>query len=298
MKDITKPRLLYIYSYLVNGSSENHAVSKRDIMNMLQEKHALSVNRVTLINDIKMLMEAGVPIRIIPQGRKYTYYYDGRELDKEDLNILADVVASSSLLSKSKKQTLTGKLEKLAAPYEPFEKKRNVTAPYSNLIPIIDVINEAINRKLQISFYSVEYAIGKDRIQRKKGEHFVVSPYSLEWDAGACFVVCLCEGELQRVRLDWMYRTPEILEEEIVPMPEQSSMEATVLCNNNVLDSLVAHFGTDIKVSPAGEGQFRAVMMTSENFYYWVNDWEESVQIVSPEEAVREYRKFCEELAD
>ena len=297
MRDITKPRILYIYKYLFESSSATHPVSKRDIMNKLQNDHGLSVNRVTLINDLKMLMEAGVPIKIIPQGRKYTYYYDGRVFDSDNLNTLADVVAASPLLNTRGKQQILGKLEKLSAPFEPFEKKRNVTVTYTNLIPIIDVLNEAINTKRQISFYDFEYVVEKDKIQKKKGEKLVVSPYSIIWEYGHYNLVCLHVGEIWHFQLDSMYKVPEILDEEIVPMPEEELIEATVLCDKIVLHPLIENFGKDdIKVSSAGDEQFRAVIKgEKEDIFYWINAWDEEVKIEGPEEIVEEYRKFCED---
>ena len=112
MRNIVKPRILYIYKYLLESSSATHPVSKRDIMAKLKNDHDLPVSRMTLINDLKMLMEAGIPIKNLPQGRKYTYYYDGRVFDSDDLNTLADVVAASPLLNTRGKQQMLGKLEK------------------------------------------------------------------------------------------------------------------------------------------------------------------------------------------
>ena len=295
MRNIVKPRILYIYKYLLESSSATHPVSKRDIMAKLQNDHGLSVNRVTLINDLKMLMEAGVPIKIIPQGRKYTYYYDGRVFESEELNTLADVVAASPLLNTRGKQTLIGKLSQLAAPYEPFEKKRNITVPYTNLIPIIDVINEAINTKRKISFYDFDYIVDKDRIVRKKGEHFIVSPYSIIWEEGAYNLVCLHEEDIWHFRLKSMYKVPEILNEEIIPMPKEDLIEATVLCDNSVLDSLVEDFGTDIKVSLAGDEQFTAILQAGDNLYYWIKAYDDEAKIIGPEAVIEEYRKFCED---
>ncbi len=299
MRDITKLRLLYLYKFLVDNSSEQHPVTKRDMMNMLMDEHDLPVNRVTLINDIKMLKEAGVPIRVI-RTRKSNYYYEGRAVIGEDLNILADVVASSSLLAKRQKQVLIGKLEKLAAPYETFEKKRNVVTPTTDIIPVMDAINDAINRKLRISFQYTEYVMQKDRVQRRKGKSFVVSPYSLVWEEGICHVVCLHEGELKRFRLDRIYRTPEITEESIDPMPEEADeeqrTEVTLLCGNRVLDALIDRFGTDAKVSPSGEEKFEAVVSTAADpaFYGWVFQWAGDVKILGPAAVAGEYRQMCE----
>ena len=215
----------------------------------------------------------------------------------EDLNTLADVVAATHLLNSRGKQTLIGKLSQLAAPHEPFEKKRNVTVPYTNLIPIISVINEAINTKRKISFYDLGYVVDKDRIVRKKGERFIVSPYSIVWEYGHYNLVCLHDGDIWHFQLDSMYRTPEILEESIIPMPEEELIEAKVLCDNIVLYSFVENFGKDdIKVSQAGDEQFTAVLKgKKEDLFYWINAWDDEVKIIGSGEVIEEYRKFCEE---
>ena len=297
MRNIVKPRILYIYKYLLESSSATHPVSKRDIMAKLKNDHDLPVSRMPLINDLKMLMEAGIPIKNLPQGRKYTYYYDGRVFDSDDLNTLADVVAASPLLNTRGKQQMLGKLEKLAAPYEPFEKKRNVTVSHTNLIPIIDVINEAINTKRQISFYDFQYVVDKDRIVRKKGTKLHVSPYSIVLELGHYKVVCLIGGEISHFSLENIYGTPEILDEEALPMPKEDVLiEATVLCDKIVLDAIVEDYGMDVKVSSAGDEQFRAVIKgEKEDLFYWINAWDEEVKIEGPEAVIEEYRKFCED---
>ena len=78
-------------------------------------------------------------------------------------------------------------------------------------------------------------------------------------------------------------------------MPKEDLIEATVLCDNSVLDSLVEDFGTDIKVSLAGDEQFTAILQAGDNLYYWIKAYDDEAKIIGPEAVIEDYRKFCED---
>ncbi|MBQ9008505.1 MAG: WYL domain-containing protein [Clostridia bacterium] len=320
MKDGTKLRLLYLYQYITNNSDEKHPLTTRDMTKMLQDEHGMTVNRMTLANDLNMLLETGAPIRVI-RGKEKSYYYEGRKMSIEDLNILANITSTSRLISRKKRQMLIRKLGSLTTSFETFEGRRNVVVSDlpTEVSDVMDIINEAINLKRKITFQYTEYTANKERVLRRKGKSYIVSPYTLAWDSGYCYVIGHSQARdcVQNFRLDRIYRKPTITDEKIVPAPigfdkqkyvesmvrmfgGKEKTEVTLLCRNDVMNSMIDHFGIQTKVSRQDEEHFTAQVQValSPTFYRWVFGFAGGVSILAPEEARKELRTMCEKVME
>ncbi len=318
MKDGTKLRLLYLYQFIMKNSDESHPVTTREMTDMLQNEHGMTVNRMTLANDLNMLLETGIPIRVT-RAREKSYYYVGRMIDAEDLNILANITSASGLISRKKRQILINKLGGLANSHEKYERKRNVIVNdlSADVVELMDIVNNAINTKKKIRFQYTEYTADKERVLRRKGKSYIVSPYTLAWDGGYGYVIGFCETRecVQNFRLDRIFRKPEILNEAMVPAPRgfdkqkyveqmvrmyggKEKTEVKLLCRNTVMNSMIDHFGPKTPVSKQDEDHFTAAVQVilSPTFYRWVFGWSGDITILEPEEARRELREMCEKI--
>ena len=318
MKDGTKLRLLYLYQFIMKKSDENHPVTTRDMNRMLQDEYGMTVNRMTLANDLNMLLETGLPIRV-NRGRENSYYYESQNMGLEELNILANLTATSRLINKKKRQALIAKLGRQVSPYEKFEEKRNVIVSDlpTEVSQVMDIINEAINLKKKITFQYTEYAVNKEKVLRRKGATYLVSPYTLAWDSGYCYVIGHSQARdcIQNFRLDRIYKMPVMTAEKIVPPPKgfdkqkyvdsmvrmyggREKTEVTLLCRNPVMNSMIDHFGMQTKVSKQDDEHFTARIQValSPTFYRWVFGWAVGVTILAPEEAREQLREMCENV--
>ena len=316
MESITKLRLLYLYRYLTEHTDESHMVSTAQLISMLKENYQIDVNRVTLGNDLVMLMEAGFPVRMV-RAKQNQYYYEGALFDEDELKMMADAISMSPFIPKNKGQTLIKKLAALSSPLEIKLTKRNIFSPGGTrddqLYRKMEMVNDAVNGKRRIMFQYKEYNAEKKQVLQRNGRFYVVSPYAIVWDGEYLYVVghSQMRDKIQHFRLDRIHEIPTLMDDEIVPPPLGFKVETYVKsmvrmygenltdvylkCANYVMNSLVDHFGLQMKVHILDEGHFivRLQVRVSPTFYRWVFGWGGDVSIMGPEYVAQEYRKMC-----
>ncbi len=179
---------------------------------------------------------------------------------------------------------------------------------------IIDVVNEAINTGKQIRFQFFQYNVKKVRKPRHDGSWYKLSPYRLVWNGDYYYVVGYYEKYQQVVsfRVDRMVSHPEILEEDIIPMPKGFDLDqhlntmfhmfstkrqkVELICDNDVMDAIIDKFGEDVETYAYDMGAFKAVVeiATSKIFYMWVFGFEGKVRIQGPEDVKEKYSRMLE----
>ncbi len=120
------------------------------------------------------------------------------------------------------------------------------------------------------------------------------------------------QEETRTYRVDRILKTPDILNEDAQPVPEdfdvarytrevfrmydnEEPQEVTLLCANDVMKGVLDKFGMDITVKKADPEHFRTKVKvcTSPTFYSWVFQWGGKIRIVGPEDAVTEFREMA-----
>ena len=320
MENATKLRLLYLYQYLVRHTDADHPVSTTQLIRFLKDQYQIDVNRNTLANDFKMLEKAGINIEV-RLSRQNMYYYDGALFDIPELKILIDAVSASKFITKKKSNQLISKLLTLTAESHAAQLRRytdvdhRVKSENESGYYIVDVLNEAIEKKCKVQFQYTNYSPRKQRILRHGGTFYTVSPYRLVWDGDYYYLIGFSEtrGIIQNFRLDRIYRTPDLLpEQQAVPLPKGFKLEEyyktvfrmfgannpiniQLTCKSHAMNSVVDHFGMKVHVLDSCEEQFtiEAPVCLSPTFYRWVFGWNGDVKILAPQNAVDEYRAMC-----
>ena len=125
------------------------------------------------------------------------------------------------------------------------------------------------------------------------------------------------QEETRTYRVDRILKTPDILNENAQPVPEdfdvarytrevfrmydnEELQEVTLLCANEVMKGVLDKFGMDITVKKADPEHFRTKVKvcTSPTFYSWVFQWEGKIRIEGPEDAVTEFREMARKALD
>jgi predicted DNA-binding transcriptional regulator YafY len=320
MENITRLRLLYLYRILEEETDADHPKSTAQLMQTLKEKYGIDSNRISVGRDLKTLCELDFPIEVTRSTQNW-YCYDGQPFENAELKLLIDAVASSKFISASRSKELTRKLCKLTNyPGEELMhrdtvlsgrvKSRNASGYY-----IVDTIMRAIDLKRKITFKYTEYDSRKRQVLRNGGKPYVFSPYTLMWDGDFYYVVGYSEShnKVQSFRLDRIYRTPEILDEPIVPAPADFNVSdfskqvfrmfdtdvpenVTLLCEGRMMGYLIDQFGEDVSTSPVDKDRFRACVKVcpSPTFFRWVFGFDGAIKIESPAKVKEKYREMLE----
>ena len=323
VKDPGKLRLWRIAELLYKQTDETHMLSAAQIDRILSEQYGLASNPRTIQEDIRFLREAGMGIETV-RSTQNRYYVSHCLFELPELQLLIDAVESSRFVTEKKSKVLTDKLLTLAGAGEEEQLRHHfVTDPdrkpeNEQIYYIADTVSRAISQHRKIRFQYYQYDAYKNKVLKRDGEPYVFSPYSLVWNGDFYYMIGWCDthGGMGSYRIERIYTTPEILDEDAVPPPEGfdaaeyvGSMfrmyntgreKVTLACDNDLMDAMIDRFGTDVKVTENRETEFVIEVEIAVNhvFYSWVFGFGERVRILSPLFVAERYRRMVEETAD
>ena len=216
-----KPRILYLLKILLERTDEEHPLSTTQLIGILNEEYGITAHRPTITKDIAALVENGLDI------------------------------------DKIHTMTSPGKVAKL---------KRNnyvvnrIKPDNEQIYYIIDAINEAINAGKQISIQYYDYTGLKKKVLKNKGEIYKLNPYKLLWCGDYYYVLGYSEKKSKVInfRVDRIASKPEILDKDIIPMPDDFDIEnytkevffmfsgekvlVDLRCDNSLMKTMVDRF--------------------------------------------------------
>ena len=316
-------RILRILELLKEQSCEEHPLTIAEITEELKERWGLEAYRITVQKDIAALIEAGYEIETV-RSTQNRYYYTGRLFQLAELKLLVDAVESSKFITEKKSREITEKLVKLAGPNEANRLKRNISiadrvkAGNEKIYYITDKLNEAINRNRKVSFHYFAYNAGKKKELKNDGEAYIFSPYTLTWNSDYYYAVGWSDkhGKIVSFRIDRFYDVPDILSERAVPRPKNYSIgnftqkafqmfdgeqvRIRLLGENSTMNTVIDHFGSNVKTETVDEEHFRAAADISlgPTFYAWVFEFGGKIRILGPQSAKDGYAELLRKAAE
>lgn len=311
-----KLRPLYLIRILRERTDEDHYLTTSQLCSILKNEYGMETHRTTIKSDIEILQQIGLGIQSV-RSTQNQYNYIERDFDVPELKMLIDAVMSAKFISKPKSDQLAGKLMSLAGVNKARELKRYLAVDGRNkidnsqILMIVDAINDAINQKRRIRFQIVEYNVKKERVLHNGGEMYSFSPYSLVWDGDFYYVVGWSDKyqSIGSHRVDRIYQRPEILDEGAVPAPvgfdvnkyinttfrmyNAPRKEVELVCDNGVMDAIIDRFGPDVKTYACDQKSFRVIadVAVGTVFYNWIFGFEGKVRIKSPQDVREQYKE-------
>ena len=311
-----KLRPIYLIEILKERTDEDHYLTTSQLCAILKNEYGIETHRTTIKSDIEMLQQAGFGIQAV-RSTQNQYNFIERDFDIPELKMLIDAVMSAKFISKSKSDQLAEKLMSLAGANKARELKRNLAVDGKNkvdnsqILMIVDAINDAINQKRKIRFQKVEYNVKKERVIHHGGEQYTFSPYSLVWDGDFYYVVGWSD-KYQSVgshRVDRIYLRPEILSEAAIPAPvgfdvnkyintnfrmyNAPRREVELVCDNGVMDAIIDRFGPNVDIYACDQQNFRVIAEVAVGtvFFNWIFGFGGKVWIKAPEDVKQQYKE-------
>ena len=323
MKRESKPRILYLLKILYEQTDENHPLSTAELIRLMNKLYDIQVYRTTLASDIEQLLQFGIEIYTI-KSTQNKYFLIDRVFDIPELKLLIDAVESSKFITAKKSNELVEKLISLVSQHSAkdlksnLHSKQNIKPKNEKVYYIVDTINDAINSGKKISFQYFQYNEEKEKQLKNDGRPYVFSPYTLTWDSDRYYAVGYSDKhqDVGVFRVDRIYRQPEILEENAVPVPTgvdlaehiktmlrmYDSKRETVelICDNSMMNAVVDNFGEEITTCTNNAESFKATVdvAVSPVFFRWVFGYEGKIQIKSPEHIKQQYREMLNKAVE
>ena len=320
MDNDAKLRPLYLGKVLYERTDENNSLTTNQLIDILKNEYGISSHRQTIATEIQLLKDFGMDIRWV-KSRQNKYYLASRKFDLAELKLIIDAVGACKFISGRESKKLSTKLADLAGTGHAEELKRNgnaegrVRTTNEKSCSIIDSINSAINSKKKIAFKYYTYDGNKKKVLKHDGEHYIFSPYELIWDGDRYYMLGWSDrhDELRTFRIDRIADVPAVLTAKAKKKPAGFSgagyvgtnyrmfagetKEATLLCDNDTMDSMVDRFGEKVETKPADSGHFRlkAEVADSHVFYAWIFGFCGKVKIEAPEDMKATYSKMLKE---
>ena len=313
MDNDSKLRPLYLAKILYEQTDEEHYLTTVQLINILEEKYGISAHRQTIKSEIELLRKFGIEIEEVKSVQN-RYNICSREFENSELKLLIDAVESAKFITARKSKELVAKLSSLAGDYGAEKLKRNVCcegrikSDNERIYIIVDTINEAINEGKKISFPYFQYNVKKQHQLKHDGEAYVLSPLHLVWNGDFYYLVGVAEDNtIRNFRVDRIAKCPTILKENSSQAPEDFNIDdyinttfrmfnaehtdVELLCDNDVIDSIIDRFGENIKITEAATENFKITVnvATSHIFYSWIFGFGGKVKILGPDAVREEY---------
>ncbi len=317
-----KMKALYIMDYLMRNTDEEHPAPMKEIIAYL-ESCGISAERKSIYSDIEGLQLFGVDILSSSKG----YYVVSRDFELPELKMLVDCVSASKFITEKKSEKLIKKIEALSSKHDAVKLQRQVYIAdrikmgNEDIYRSVDTLSEAINGKRKVSFRYFEYDIDKKKKFRNGGEEYIVSPYSLTVSDENYYLISHYSKHenLTHFRVDRMsdIRVLEDISEDvenimgegfsigeyskkIFSMYSGENNRVELMCDNNMMNSVIDRFGKDVFVQKVDDGHFKVKVSVdiSPTFFAWVFTFGGKIKISAPENVKEQFndviKKFLE----
>lgn len=319
-----KLKLLILKDYLLKNTDENHAVTVKDILTYL-ESCGISAERKSIYDDMESLRTYGLDICAERRDHSTWYNVVSRPFEISELKLLVDAVQGSRFITEKKSAELTKKLEALCSRYEGYELERQLTvvnrikSMNESIYYNVDKIHNAIKNNCQISFLYFYYNAKKEKVYKRDGELYTVSPFALNWDDENYYLVGYDEryDQIRHYRVDKMAKLTELdgkarkgaekfketdvgnYSRKVFSMFGGVSQKVRLEFAEKLASVVIDRFGKDIYILESkdkpGYFNFETEIVVSPQFYGWLFSFGKDAKIIYPQ-SVKD--GFCEYLTD
>ena len=314
-----KRKLLILARLLLERSDEEHPVSRQEMQEEL-ERWGLSAERKSIYDDMEQLAELGLDVHS-RKGRGGGWYIGQREFELAELKLLVDAVQSSRLLTKRKSDALIGKLEGLTSVHQARQLQRQVYVDRrvktmnESIFYNVDKLQGAIAANKVVTFRYFEYNARRERVFRRDGARYRLTPYGLIWDSENYYLAGWDElrKEVRHYRVDKMADisltglkghpqgewTAEGYARKHFGMFSGTPCRLKLRCEDRMAGVVIDRFGLDVSLIPDGEGYFTASvdLVASPPLWGWLFGLGTGVEVLGPDWAVEEFRSRLEAAA-
>lgn len=310
-------KFLYLAQMLQRKTDEEHPAGLRSMSAYLKEL-GITEEEEALKKDLGILREYGLDIEV-SEGEEPLYCLRSREFYPEEIRILMDMVQSSGIITKRRREALIAKIGKLTSAYKEEEIRRQVMASDArgrdNLYQSMNTVYRSMDEDCEISFLYYEWILTEDRKLKRKGERLTLSPWGILHRDEYYYLIAIDgkSGVVKNYRFDKMRdvmiesgkkRSGHDFFSDVDVADFAAAAFGGVFCGkeeeiylefeNRLLGKAVDTFGEELAITETGEKSFTVCVKApaDREFFGWLAGAGTGVKIVGPENVLTEYKKF------
>jgi predicted DNA-binding transcriptional regulator YafY len=310
-----KLKLLYLLKMLNEKTDEENTMTINDMIAEL-ERYGITAERKSIYDDLEALRQYGLDIAT-RKSKTTDYFVVSRLFELPELKLLVDAVQCSKLVTHKKSNELIKKIESLASHKQAQLLHRQVYV--SNRVKTInesiyynvDRLHAAIAENKKVSFKYFDFDIKKEKVFRKNGDKYTVSPYALSWDDENYYLITFSikYNGFTHYRVDRMTEIDlvdeardQLSDSEQFDIAEYTKKvfnmfggeEVTVQLqfDNSLVNAVIDRFGKDVVIGKIDESSFYIwiKVAVSSTFFAWISQFGNKVKILSPEPVIEQYK--------
>lgn len=311
-----KTKLLHLARMLLRQTDEDHPLTVAQIIQSLARED-IKAERKSIYDDLEALRLFGLDIQC-RKGKAPGWFIGSREFELPEVKLLMDAVQSSRFITQKKSDALIRKLESLASIHQAGQLQRQVYV--SGRIKVmnesiyynVDKLHTAIAAQKAITFKYFDYDITRQKVFRRDGKRYVVSPYGLIWNSENYYLVAFDHSnrDMRHYRVDKMteiavtclaregkekYPDFQLAQygQKHFGMYSGPELKVTLRGRRDKAGLVWDRFGQDVILVPDGEEHFTVTLpvVVSPQFFGWLMGLDGSLTITAPKEAVAAYRR-------
>ena len=316
-----KLKLLYLLKMLEENTDEENAMSINTMIGEL-ERYGVSAERKSIYDDLEALKHYGLDIAS-KKSKTTEYYVASRLFELPELKLLVDAVQCSKFVTHKKSNELIKKIESLASYRQAQSLQRQVYV--SNRVKTInesiyynvDRLHAAIAENKKVSFKYFDYDVKKEKVFRKSGEKYSVSPYGLSWDDENYYLITFSSkyNDFTHYRVDRMTDI-DLIDEERDPLPEKKHFDIAeytkkvfnmfggeevlvqLQLDNSLVNAVIDRFGKDVVIGRINDSNFYVwiKVAVSQTFFAWISQFGNNIKILSPQPVIEQYTNHLKEV--
>ena len=281
-KQPKKMLTMNILDILKRYTDEDHRLSQKEIMDILEREYDMKVERKAVKRNLLNLIDYGYhveyseSVRINKKGEEetvYTDWYLEREFSDAELRLLIDSLLFSRHLPYSQCKMLIEKLENLSNRYFKSRVKHIQTLP-DNELPnrqlfyTIEILDQAITQGKQVSFHYNEYHTDKKLHPRSDHEGnvrtYIINPYQMAAVNGRYYLICNYDkyDDVSNYRVDRITDI-QLLDTPVKPMKNVKGMEHGLNLPKHMAEHVYMFTGESVPVT------FRAKKYLMTDLFDW-----------------------------
>ena len=215
-------------------------------------------------------------------------------------------------------RALIRKLEGLASSHQARQLQRQVyvsgrvKAMNESIYYNVDKLHTALSARKSITFRYFDYDMHRNKVFRREGRRYAVSPYGLIWNSENYYLVAydISNQEMRHYRVDKMAeivvtglpregedRYPDFdvaaYGQKHFGMYSGEEASVTLRCRSHMAGVVWDRFGQDVILVPEDEDHFTVTLplVLSPQFFGWLFGLEDNVELIAPQKAAEEYRR-------